>query len=169
MNFADNNNYNNNAAVANVAPVSSASSYSASSLASSSSSSSFTTSTGPDGLPHTSSNQAAYQAAAFATKGPDGVLKSGAEMQSDSLATQDGKIISSAHHQAASGTPIDPLSRAAIQGQQMQRPPIPSPLPQLQLQHQQQQPITQQQHEQKTVIQQQQQQQQQLQINGDIE
>merc|ERR1712142_778128 len=63
----------------------------------------------------------------------------------------------SGHHQTSSGLPMDPLSRAAIQGQQMMKPPIPTPLPQLQLQVQTQQLPQQQQ---QSLLQQQQQHQQ---------
>merc|ERR1712228_219408 len=140
----------NNTAVAH--PMETSSSHSTSSFASSSSS--FTSSTGPDGVPHSSSNQAAFQAASFAAKGVDGVVKSGSQMQTDASATKDGQIVSSSHHQAASGLPMDPLSRAAIQGQQMLKPPIPNPLPQLQVQTQQLQQEQQQQQQQQQHYQQ---------------
>merc|ERR1711872_1123761 len=66
-------------------------------------------------------------------------------MQADSLAMKDGRVIASAHHQASSGLPIassglpmDPLSRAAIQGQQLQQSQL-NQLPPLQIQSQQHQ------------------------------
>merc|ERR1711862_848431 len=70
-------------------------------------------------------------------------------MQADALATKDGQVVFSGHHQTSSGLPMDPLSRAAIQGQQMMKPPIPTPLPQLQVQTQQLPQQQQQQHQQR--------------------
>merc|ERR1712168_969139 len=103
------------------------------------------------------SSHTAFQASSFANKDGEGVVKSGSQMQAEALATKDGQVVFSGHHQTSSGHPMDPLSRAAIQGQQMMKPPIPTPIPQLQVQTQLQLP----QQQQQSLLQQQQQQHQQ--------